>query len=65
MLLLNDNDFYPDESELHRFGADPRDQSYRDHIPDLPRLIGPCNTEHKATQLLWLLNLLCKAFQDN
>lgn len=28
MLLLNDNDFHPDESELHRFGADPRDQSY-------------------------------------
>lgn len=62
MLLLNDNDFYPDESELHRFGADPRDQ-----------LLGPrswpaqadCNTEHEAMQLLWLLNLLCKALQDH
>lgn len=44
MLLLNDNDSHPDESELHRFGADPGISSW-DHAPDLPRLIVTLNTK--------------------
>lgn len=64
MLLMSDKDFYPDKSELHRFGADPTDQLLGP-CSRLAQADWPCSTEHEAAQLLWLLNLLCKALQGH
>lgn len=55
---------FTDESEHHRFGADPRDQ-----LPGacawFAQTDWPRNTEPETAQLLWLLAQLCKVLWDN